>query len=238
MSQISDNFCRDGFAILREHELQAAAANLRSYFEQTFKSKFGNDATTNRNLIKRFAGTSQASLFYSHDACMSFVLDLGLSEPVFCGPIVSHYTARDMTGGGYGLPLHQDFPSMASSKNAIILWMSLTDASEATHGLQVVPGAHKNGALPGDQLEGGYVLNDQGEDGAVVLNVKAGDIVAMSSWLPHRTYLNAGYHGWKLSLSQRFDDLNEASWAERGFSNAYGTSVDRDLYARYFESNK
>ena len=52
----------------------------------------------------------------------------------------------------------------------------------------------------------------------------------MSSFLPHKTFVNPGFEGWKLSISQRFDDLNDHEWALRGYKNAYTIAVDREMY--------
>ena len=54
----------------------------------------------------------------------------------------------------------------------------------------------------------------------------------MSSYLPHRTFVNKNFEGWKLSISQRFDDLNDVDWAKRGYENAYETKVNREMYLR------
>lgn len=229
-----DSFATDGYAILRAPTLGRAANILRDRFQTLFRTRFGEDPATNRNLIKRFAGAPEAAAFFGQAEVLEFVRALGLRTPVHCGPLVSHYTASDLTGGGYGLPFHQDFPSMASSENAVILWMSLMPASLQTHGLEVIPGAHKDRALSGQQEAGGYVLDDQSGAGGLVLEVAPGDIVAMDAWLPHRTYVHPEYDGWKLSLSQRFDDLDCAAWGARGYGNAYGTVVDRDMYGQLF----
>ena len=57
--------------------------------------------------------------------------------------------------------------------------------------MAVIPGLHKNGLLPGDQNDGGYVLN-------LLEKVKEKENFGYYSWrysdnvifLPHKTYVN------------------------------------------------
>ncbi|MGB0935087.1 MAG: hypothetical protein ACPGXY_03370 [Alphaproteobacteria bacterium] len=84
----------------------------------------------------------------------------------------------------------------------------------------------------GSQQSGGYII-DADEIVKTVPNVPTihqGEILLMSAFLPHRTYVNPDFDGWKLSLSRRIDDLNDDDWRRRGYRNAYGTVVDRQMY--------
>mgnify|MGYP000099976571 CR=1 FL=1 len=50
----------------------------------------------------------------------------------------------------------------------------------------------------------------------------------MSSFLPHKTFVNNESTISKVSLSRRIDDLSSTEWGERKFVNAYNNSIDRD----------
>lgn len=217
----------------RSPEVTALVDSLTQILEYCFKSKFTDDVVRNRNLLKRFANTPAAASLFTGAASKRVLSDLGLNTPIFCGPVVSHYTAHDDTGSGYGLPFHQDFPSMMSADRSVVIWVSLTDASKNTHSLEIVPRGHKDGPKPGTQEAGGYVLSDQSPPGAEVLEVAKGTMVAMHPWLPHRTFVHPKFDAWKLSLSQRFDDLDCTAWAERDYQNAYSTAIDRTLFDQY-----
>ena len=54
----------------------------------------------------------------------------------------------------------------------------------------------------------------------------------MHPWLAHATYLNqqALDNDFKISLSTRFDDLDDKKWADKNFRSAYQTHVDRDMW--------
>ena len=121
---------------------------------------------------------------------------------------------------------------MASSANAAIVWVSVSDCSTQTHSIEVAPRGHAQGLLPGEQKENGYVLTAQAFNGSRVLNIQGGDVLLFSPFLPHRTFVNSASTSYKLSFSRRFDDLECPHWPERKFANAYCVSVDRTLYTQ------
>lgn len=233
MSSLKDRYLENGYAIAQVPEIHAQVARLRQRFEQNFQGRFGDDPATNRNLLKRFADSIELATLFTSPALVDTVRAIGIQEPVYCGPVVSHYTHSDQTGNSYGLPWHQDYPSMASSANSVIVWISVNDCNVNTHSIEVAPKRHAHGLLPGNQLDNGFVLTEQAFDGSCVLEINAGDILVFSPYLPHRTYVNPASQAYKLSFSRRFDDLQCPYWPERKFANAYGVSVDRTLYTQH-----
>jgi hypothetical protein len=230
MDNLQLQFNKQGYVVAHSDPLQAQVKELKSAFEKKFANRFGSDPLTNRNLIKRFADSTELASLFSSDELLTLVHSLGLLSPVYCGPVVSHYTHGDLTGNSYGLPWHQDFPSMAASSNAVIVWISVNVCNIMTHSIEVAPGRHAQGLLLGEQKENGYVLSEQTFENSRVLEIEAGDVLIFSPYLPHRTYVNPSSKDYKLSLSRRFDDLDCPLWPERKYANAYGVSVDRNLY--------
>ena len=159
------------------------------------------------------------------------LLELGVSMPVFCGPNVSHFTSNEPTGGSFGLNWYQDYLSMGSILNSVISWTSFYDCSASTHSVEVAPCIHHKCISEGENTPNGYFLRIPSEEfESKVLEIKASDLLIMSSFLPHRTFVNPLCGGSvKLSLSQRFDDLLCPGW---DFSNSYGNSVDRHLFEK------
>jgi hypothetical protein len=206
--------------------------DLKSIFESKYHSRFSIDSVANRNLIKRFADSIELGNFFAAIEMGNILNNLGCTTPVYCGPVISHYTHTDLTGNSYGLPWHQDYPSMASSSRSVIVWISVNDCSVQTHSIEVAPGQHLNGLLPGVQRDNGYVLTDQVFENSQVLNLLAGDVLIFSPYLPHRTFMNPASKAYKLSFSRRFDDLDCPKWSMNRFANAYGISVDRNLYTQ------
>ena len=125
---------------------------------------------------------------------------------------------------------------MASSSNAVIVWISVNVCSAKTHSIEVAPRNHSKGLLLGEQKDNGYVLTDQTFADSRVLDIEAGDVLVFSPFLPHRTFVNPSSTDYKLSFSRRFDDLQCPHWPEQKFANAYGVSVDRTLYTNKLTS--
>lgn len=231
MNNLLLQFQRDGFVVSHSDVLRNQILSLKSTFEEKFKSRFSNDLIVNRNLIKRFADSIELAELFASPILIEIIRFLGLAYPVYCGPVISHYTHSDPTGNSYGLPWHQDFPSMASSANSVIVWISINECSAQTHSLEVAPGMHTKGLLPGEQNNNGYVLTNQTFEESRILDINVGDVLIFSPYLPHRTFLNPASSGYKLSFSRRFDDLECSKWVGRKFANAYSINVDRSLYA-------
>jgi hypothetical protein len=229
-SSLAAAFTRDGYCVAEDQELAREIRSLRVTFENRYRSRFNDDATRNRNLIKRFGDSLEVSRVMSSKRLEEIARDIGVQEPVFCGPVVTHYTSHDLTGQSYGLPFHQDWPSMGSSDNAVIIWFNLTDSGPTTHGIEVAPGFHRHGILDGENQLNGYVLKQQSFPRSVVPTIAVGGVVFMSALLPHQTYVCSTFTGWKLSLSRRFDDLQCPRWTDRQYANAYGTVVNRELF--------
>lgn len=133
MYNLQQQFQREGYVVKHCYAIQSRVNELKSTFEAKFQSRFCNDPLTNRNLIKRFAESIDLALLFASFELLELIREIGVMSPVYCGPVVSHYTHSDLTGNSYGLPWHQDFPSMASSSNAVIVWISVNICSNKTH---------------------------------------------------------------------------------------------------------
>ena len=240
LEESKKEFMKRGFTIVCNPRLRAKAAELDQIFEKEFKSRFSENIRANRSLIKAFGRTPSAISFYNDKAVFEFCKIISMSYPVFCGPLVTHYTSTDPTGNGYGLPFHQDYASMAGSLNSIVLWSSLKNVdSEAQHSLNVVSGMHNRGMLPGKETKEGYILERQDFEGLeTTITLQAGDILIMSAFTPHKTHFGNKDETYKLSLSTRIDDLNSSEWKKSDYRSAYSTAVDRNLYKEVLNQSK
>lgn len=236
MENLQLQFQSDGYVVVHSFALKEVINKLNLVFQTKFQSRFGSDLLTNRNLIKRFAESIELAALFASSEIVELVRALGVMSPVYCGPVVSHYTHSDLTGNSYGLPWHQDFPSMASSSNALIVWISVNVCNTNTHSIEVATGQHSKGLLLGEQQDNGYVLTNQNFTDSRVLDMKVGDVLLFSPFLPHRTFVNPSSNDYKLSFSRRFDDLLCPRWPEKKFANAFGVSVDRKLYSNNITS--
>jgi len=229
---INGNYSKDGFTIIENEKIKENVSFINYEFKQ-FEKYFTQDKIKNRNILKRFSDSFKVNHFFSSKSINKILKQhFSFKTPVFCGPVFSHYTANDKTGEGYGLPYHQDYPSMASSKESLIIWFSLKDCNQASHSIAVLKGLHKKGLLPGKQSEHGYEININEDfmNKEEILDIKAGQILFMSSFLPHKTFINPNANFPKMSLSRRIDDFSSEEWRERNYVNAYQHNVDRTLF--------
>lgn len=232
MKVIEGDFSSLGYALVEIDGAGERMQALRVKFESRYAQRFQDDSVRNRNIIKLFAEDLDVKRFFSAPELGALLHDhLGLTEPVQTGPIVTHYTADDLTGNNYGLPYHQDWPSMGTSSKGVIVWTSITDVGRDGPGLRIVPGSHRVGLWPGEQTDTGYVLHQQEIAGHLDVQARAGQLLLMSPYLVHKTRTVAA-SGWKLSLSCRFDDLACQEWDRRGYVSAYRTAVDRSAYLK------
>lgn len=232
MKIVSGDFFKQGFAVVETRAGRAQMRMLRERFSSRYTPRFQNDPVRNRNIIKLFAEDIDVKRFFCGPDFDEIFKDyLSMAEPVQTGPVVTHYTANDLTGGNYGLPYHQDWPSMGTSAKGVIAWVSITDAKADAPGLTILPCSHLSGLWPGEQTDTGYVLSEQAFDNALDVEVDAGQILLMSPYLVHKTRMPTK-DTWKLSLSCRFDDLSCQQWNRRNYVSAYRTTVDRSTYEK------
>lgn len=230
MDIIAGDYRRLGFAIVSLPGAAASMDALRARFENRVATRFTEDPSRNRNIIKLLAEDIEIKRFFCSPALVGALKSvLAMAEPVQTGPVVTHYTASNSTGNGYGLPYHQDWPSMGTSANGAIAWTSLTDIGRDGPGLRIVPGSQHRGLWPGSQTDSGYVLQQQDIAGHLDVEIEAGQVLLMSPFLVHKTRTSAAAD-WKLSLSCRFDDFECPAWERRNFVSAYRTAVDRNVY--------
>ena len=230
MKIIAGDYLKLGFAIVSLPGSSELIDAVRTRFKRRVATRFTEDPVRNRNIIKLLAEDVEIKRFFCSPAMVGALKNLlRMAEPVQTGPIVTHYTASNTTGNGYGLPYHQDWPSMGTSLNGAIAWTSITDIGKDGPGLRIVPGSHERGLWPGSQTDSGYVLQQQEIAGYLDVEIEAGQILFMSPFLVHKTRTSTAA-GWKLSLSCRFDDIECPEWDRRNFVSAYRTAVDRDVY--------
>ena len=81
-------------------------------------------------------------------------------------------------GGYFGLPAHQDYPSIQGSLDGMVILISLVSQTEKNFPLKIIPGSHKNGLLPMVPGEAAYSCNSDyfNESDFVSVIAEAGDV--------------------------------------------------------------
>jgi hypothetical protein len=224
------DFQHYGYIILQDVELIKNLNVLYAHFNQNYYEP-NLTAEVCRRKIALLAGDELVQGYLFDFQCELKKIQ---AFPVRCGPAVTHFTSTNQIGKSFGLGWHQDWPSMASSLNSVVLWTSLTPSTRLTHGLEIIPSSHKFGVMEGRQTDSGYMveLPKELEKTSKILNLPSSGVVIFSSFLIHRTFVNKAFSGHKISFSQRFDDLHNKDWRDRSYVCAYKTSVDRDLFLK------
>ncbi len=142
-----------------------------------------------------------------HPTFMKYEMYEGFTEP--CGDLLglapddlNMYTEklnfkRARKGGKYAL--HQDYPywidSADDAENMVTVWLALDDADRTNACLEVLPGSHKLGRVPGKVGGTEFEANEIDPDtfdstGMIHVEVEAGDAIFFGPFLVHRSAAN------------------------------------------------
>lgn len=159
--------------------------------------------------------------------CKSVTHDLGIELPLLISPVV-HVVSDDLKipDGYHGAFPHQDWPSLQGSLNVITIWIPFMDVGIENFTLEVVPGSHLEGFKDGE-TDGSVLKIPCDESKFVPLSIKKGDVLFMSGFLVHQTKKEGC--GFRLAVSQRFEDASDPAFIERGYPCAQKRVVDREI---------
>ncbi len=141
-----------------------------------------------------------------HPTFMKYELDERFTVP--CAELLGHapdelnmFTEklnykRAHKGGKYAL--HQDYPYWADQPNPedkVTVWLALDDADRDNACLEVLPGSHKLGHVPGKVGGTEFEKNEIDpatfdDNGMIYAEVKAGDAIFFGPYLVHRSAAN------------------------------------------------
>ncbi|MEO2168859.1 MAG: phytanoyl-CoA dioxygenase family protein, partial [bacterium] len=125
--------------------------------------------------------------FITHPALVSLGIDL-------LGPDVRFWWDQGINkqpGSGSHIDWHQDNGyHRGRIPEYLTLWLALDDSDTANGGLLVLPGSHAQGPRAHELADVHWVIPDIDESGAISLEAKAGDLLAFSSFLIHKTVGN------------------------------------------------
>lgn len=151
------------------------------------------------------------------------------------GGQVAHIMAHELRipDGYFGLGAHQDFPSVQGSLDGVVVWLPLVRVDRDNFPLELIPGSHKHGLLlmKGEGSASWEVKPDQYHEADFIsAEVDVGDVVFMSMFTLHRSSENGTPGQYRLALSTRFDNADEATFIDRCYPSAYQRSVHRAQY--------
>ena len=216
---------------------------------------FKDEETLHRNMQKLFNADIKSYIaFVRHiskllsiqdlmfePSIRTFVKKLGLSLlSVPTSPVVSIMSEKlKIHDGYYGLPPHQDWPSMQGSLDATVIWAPLMDVSAAKFPLQVIPKSHERGMWDGVNTTSAREIDAKlyREDDFKSVELSRGDVVFMTTFTVHQTGVtHAGKEcsGLRIACNTRIENSAEATFIKRQFPCAYRRTVERELVTKDF----
>ena len=152
-------------------------------------------------------------------------------------PVVSTRQVLNLAGeairipDGYDRsPAHQDWRYNQGSLDALTVWVALTDVGASDFPLEVVPGSHRAGLMEDGPHPFGSAVTSRvaGQHEFVPMTLRAGDALAFSAFLLHRTGEGRGRRV-RIAASFRLNNADEADYIARGYFNPYAYKVDLSL---------
>ncbi len=148
------------------------------------------------------------------------IRSLGLHLPNMCTRPVLYFNHPDLAKQEvyYKTPKHQDWPSIETSIDSIVIWVPLIDVNKENGSIILYPGSHKQGVLP-FKTNGGFAeVEYEGE--SIQKNLKVGDIVIFSTLLVHESgRITNNEIRW--SASFRFCNMISDEFISRGYPCLY-----------------
>lgn len=137
--------------------------------------------------------------------------------------------------GYFGLETHQDWPSIQGGLDTFTAWVPLFDVGIAQFPLEVIPGSHRAGLLPGRARANATEIDPAHYDAGAFTRLAArrGDVVIFTTFTIHRTAVQ-DCQGFRLACSTRYENAAEPTFVARGYPTAYRRSVERDLMVADF----
>ena len=246
-------FDADGYAVVRGAIAPAALERVESDVHAIVRAqlaRLGRDASAGEPLFEALVRLHRADLetylqtlrlaaklvsvfgLYSEGGVQALSRTLGVTLAAWQTTPVLHVMSERLRipGGYHGVDVHQDWPALQSSLDAVTVWIPLYDVDEQCFPLDVVPASHRRGLLRGRPSKHIYEIEPAELEGLqhVPLAVPRGGVALMSGFTVHRSGLQGGDR-LRFAFSHRYENALEPSFVERGYPTAQTRVVRRDL---------
>lgn len=178
-----------------------------------------------RNVMSKIVNFQK--LFLEDIIIHDILKNIGIAAPFMTSPVVFHVISPELhiTNGYNETSAHQDWPSTQGSLDCVTVWIPMTDAQIGNFPLEVIPGSHKRGFIDG-RMNGSVLEVPVDEKEFIPIECKMGDVIFMSGFTIHRTGKGTGF---RVAISQRFDNASEPTFIERGYPCAQKRTVNREV---------
>lgn len=148
----------------------------------------------------------------------------GLENPLVCTRPVLFFNHPKLAKKEqyYKTPMHQDYPSMLSSSDSVVVWIPLMDVSSENGAVAFYPQTHLLGPLTEGLGDSGFaeVKFDKENYERIQPSLEMGDIAVFSTLLVHESgdIVNDEI---RWSCHFRYTNLNDDDFIQRGFPSPY-----------------
>jgi len=228
----------DGFIILKnffeKDQVNSILEKSKSIFNIQFE-RFGYTGTFDENMKRLFkdeestftncgkiiqTGLLELYKIPIDDRLIAKIKELGIAFPNMCTRPVLYFNHPDLarTKVYYKTPPHQDWHSMQSSLDSLIVWLPLVDVNAENGSLLLYPGTHKLGPMEFESVGGFAKVNTSSE--SIQPELEVGDIVIFSSLLVHESG-DIKNNTIRWSCHFRYTNMVDEDFIHRGFPNPY-----------------
>lgn len=219
------------------HRINGIKKAAESVFERQF-NRFGYSEDFRSNMQLLFNNnfdvfvncgkTIQQGLWELYDIATdkkirSLLGEIGIVTPNLCTRPVLFFNNKNLAKDKiyYKTPPHQDWISMQSSDNSVVIWIPLIDVDKKNGSVIFYPGTHKLGPLDYEKIGGFAKVNiPEGYKNHIQPDLNAGDIAIFSTLLIHESG-DIEDDSIRWSCHFRYTDLDSTDFIDRGFPNPY-----------------
>lgn len=167
-----------------------------------------------------------------HPEILDITQKLGIALAAFQTTPVLHVMspALKIPEGYYGFGVHQDWTALQSGLDTLTTWVPFVSVDKNCYPLQLIPGSHLQGLLPGKQ--GDHIVEVDAryydEDAFISIEAEPGDVIFMSNFTVHRSG-QQGDARLRLAASTRYENASEATFIERMYPYTQKRTIDRTV---------
>ncbi len=216
----------------------------RSGLLQKLRAVFDLDVNLYLSILRLGSRLQSVYALTMHERVLRLLEELGCRVSALPCGVAIHLVAEELRipGGYFGWGAHQDWSSAQGSLDQFVLWTPLMDVSRNFYPIEIVPGSHKLGVLPGDRananVRGALITIQPGlidEQAFMPIEMERGDVVMFSGLLVHRTGKGTR-PGLRLACGARFDNVQDRTFVERGYPCAFRLHAETQVLHPGFPS--